>query len=192
MKVWSLRKPNVRLRMGAVAIALVISLVHVGKTADVKEYEIKAAFIYNFAKFVEWPEDAFGRADAPIIIGIVGKDPFGKMIDQAVEGRRANGRLVEIKRISWGSEVKTCHILFVSSSESGKVGQLGELVKNAPILTIGETPGFASRGGIVNFTEEEGKVRFEINADAAKRARLTISSKLLSLAKVVKDAPSKS
>ncbi len=192
MKVWNLRKPNVRLRRGAVVIALVISLVHVGKTADVKEYEIKAAFIYNFAKFVEWPEDAFGRADAPIIIGIVGKDPFGKMIDHAVEGRRVNGRTVEIKRVNWGAEVKTCHILFVSSSESGKMGQLSELVKNAPILTIGETPGFASRGGIVNFTEEEGKVRFEINADAAKRARLTISSKLLSLAKVVKDAPSKS
>lgn len=173
-------------------LALSVFLVSVGKTADVKEYEIKAAFIYNFAKFVEWPEDAFGRADAPLIIGIVGKDPFGKMIDHAVEGRRANGRTVEIKRVNWGAEVKLCHILFVSSSESGKMGQLSELVKNAPVLTIGETPGFASRGGIINFTEEEGKVRFEINVDAAKRARLTISSKLLSLAKVVKDAPSKS
>jgi hypothetical protein len=178
--------------MGAVSLALMISLARVGATADVKEYEIKAAFIYNFAKFVEWPEDAFGRADAPIVIGIVGKDPFGKMIDQAVEGRRANGRPVEIKRVNWGAEVKTCHILFVSSSESGKMGQLSELIKNAPVLTIGETAGFASRGGIVNFTEEGGKVRFEINVDAAKRARLTISSKLLSLAKVVKDAPSKS
>lgn len=192
MRVWYLSKSNIRFPLWAVLLALIASFVCVGKTADVKEYEIKAAFIYNFAKFVEWPEEAFGRADAPLIIGILGKDPFGKMIDQAVEGRRVHGRPMEIKRVNWGAEVRTCHILFVSSSESGKIGQLSELVKNAPILTIGETPGFASRGGIINFTEEEGKVRFEINADAAKRARLTISSKLLSLAKLVKDAAPKS
>jgi hypothetical protein len=151
------------------------------------EYEVKAAFIFNFAKFVTWPATAFEKNDSPIVIGIVGKDPFGSVMDQIVKGKTVDERPFVIKRLKWGAEMKECHILFVSSSEKNKLGQMPELLKDAPVLTVSETPGFAKKPGMINFFMEEDKVKIEINADAAKRAKLTISSRLLSIVKIVKD-----
>jgi hypothetical protein len=162
-------------------------LVASAETSRPDEYEVKVAFIYNFAKFVEWPDKAFEGASSPIVIGIVGRDPFNSAIDAAVKGRHVNGRPFTVKRLKWGPEMRNCHILFVSSSEKDKVKELPELLKGAPVLTIGETPGFAKCGGIINFVMENDNVRFEINVEAAKRAHLTISSRLLNLAKIVSD-----
>jgi|SRR5579872_898766 len=159
---------------------------HADSDSD-REYAVKAAYIYNFARFVDWPADAFPRPDAPFVIGIVGKDPFGSIIDHAVQGKSINGRPFVVRRLKLDQDLRQCHILFVSASEKDKIGRLLAAVGGAPILTVGETPGFACRGGIVNFRIERGTVRFEINPDTAKRVRLTISSRLLGLARIVKD-----
>ncbi len=151
-----------------------------------QEYPLKAAFIYNFAMFTEWPNDASDPSDALFVIGILGEDPFGTAMDRAVEGKKIKGRPVVIKRLNWGSSLRDCHILFVSSSEKSKLAELDHVVAGRSILTISEGPAFAKQGGIISFFLEENKIRFEINVEAAKRANLQLSSKLLSLAKIVK------
>ncbi|HEX2711650.1 MAG TPA: YfiR family protein [Candidatus Acidoferrales bacterium] len=151
------------------------------------EYQIKAAFLYNFAKFVEWPADAFADPHAPLVLGIVGEDPFGSVLDKLVLDKTVNGRGLLIKRLKHGPDLRNCHILFVSSSERKRVAQILESLQGASVLTVGETQRFAQSGGVIDFILEENKVRFEINSDAAARARLNISSKLLALARIVTD-----
>ena len=152
------------------------------------EYLIKAGFIYNFAQLVQWPSAAFSQADSPIVIGILGTDPFGTSIDRVVENKKLDGRNLIVKRLRWSKDLKDlteCNILFISSSEKEHVADVINMIKWLPILTIGETPGFAARGGIINLTLEDNKVRFEVNIGAAKQANLNISSRLLALAKIV-------
>jgi len=157
-------------------------------SAASSEYLIKAGFIYNFAQLVQWPSAAFSQADSPIVIGILGTDPFGTSIDRVVENKKLDGRNLIVKRLRWSKDLKDlteCNILFISSSEKEHVADVINMVKWLPILTIGETPGFAARGGIINLTLEDNKVRFEVNIGAAKQANLNISSRLLALAKIV-------
>jgi uncharacterized protein DUF4154 len=157
-------------------------------SAASSEYLIKAGFIYNFAQLVQWPSVAFSQADSPIVIGILGTDPFGTTIDRVVENKKLDGRNLVVKRLKWGKDLKDlkdCNILFVSSSEKEHIPDLVNMVKWLPILTIGETPGFATRGGIINLTLQDNKVRFEVNIEAAKQANLNISSRLLALARIV-------
>ena len=156
--------------------------------ADSSEYLIKAGFIYNFAKFVEWPSAAFSQADSPIVIGILGTDPFGNVLDRIVEDKKIGPRGFVVRRYKWGKDVKDlkdCKILFVSSSERAHIDEILQSVKGFPILTVGETPGFAERGGVIRFTLEDNRVRFEVNVDAAHQADLNISSRLLTLAKII-------
>ena len=163
----------------------------VSDTSDSSEYLIKAGFIYNFAKFVEWPSTAFADADAPIVIGVVGVDPFGSLIDRIVEDKKIGSRGFVVKRFKWGKDLrdlKDCKILFVSPSEKGHIDEILQLVKGLPILTVGETPGFAERGGIIRFTLEDNRVRFEVNVEAARQVNLNISSRLLTLAKIISPA----
>jgi len=154
-------------------------------TSDTSEYLIKAGFTYNFAKLMDWPANAFPQANSPIVIGVMGADPFGGTLDQVLQGKQANGREFVVKHLKWGMDYKDCDILFVSSSESIHVDEILKSVHGLPVLTIGEMPGFAQRGGIINFILEDNKVRFEVNVDAAKTANINISSRLLSLAKIV-------
>jgi hypothetical protein len=151
------------------------------------EYLIKAGFIYNFAQLVQWPSTAFLQTDSPIVIGILGTDPFGATIDRVIENKKLDGRNVVVKRLKWNKDLnlKDCNILFVSSSEKEHLAEVINTVKWLPILTIGETAGFATRGGIINLTLEGNKVRFEVNVEAAKQANLNISSRLLALARIV-------
>jgi len=158
--------------------------------SDSSEYLIKAGFTYNFAKLVQWPAGAFSQSDSPIVIGILGVDPFGKTIDQVLDGKKVNNRVFVIRRLKWGAELKDCNILFVSSSEAAHEDEIIKQIKGMPILTIGESPSFARRGGIINFTLEDNKVRFEVNVEAAKQADLNISSRLLSLAKIIQQTAS--
>ena len=158
------------------------------ENSDSSEYLIKAGFIYNFAKLVEWPTTAFAQSDSPIVISILGDDPFGTTLDRIVADKKINGRGFVVKRLKWASglkDLKDCNILFVSSSEKEHMDSVVDAMKWLPILTIGDGPGFARRGGIMNFTLEDNKIRFEVNVEAAKHADLTISSRLLTLARIV-------
>src|ERR1700737_1935694 len=182
-------------RVGSlIAITCLLSAMALGSHAegldpsDSSEYLIKAGFIYNFAKLVEWPTTAFAQPDSPIVIGILGDDPFGVTLDRIVADKKINGRGVSVKRLKWSrdlKDLKDCSILFLSSSEKEHIDSVVDAMKSLPILTIGDASGFAKRGGIINFTLEDNKVRFEVNVEAAKRADLTISSRLLTLAKIV-------
>lgn len=152
---------------------------------EVSEYQVKAAFLYNFTKFVQWPADVFSDEKSPIIIGLIGEDPFGSALDRAVRGKSVRGRQLTVKRLKWGENLKDCHLIFIGSSERKRAAQILKILKGASVLTVGEMEHFNQQGGIINFISENQRVRFEINADAAGQARLTISSKLLSLARNV-------
>jgi hypothetical protein len=162
-----------------------------GDASDSSEYLIKAGFIYNFAKFVEWPSTAFAEPDSPIVIGVLGTDPFGDIINHVVEGKKIGTRGFVIRRFKWSKDLKDqkdfkeCRILFVSSSEKLHFEEIVEAVKGLPILTVGETPGFAERGGMIRLMLEDNRVRFEVNVDAAHVGNLNISSRLLTLARII-------
>lgn len=185
-------------RLGILIVALGMALNWTSAAAaqavdppDASEYLIKAGFIYNFAKFVEWPATAFSQPDSPIMIGVLGADPFGSVLDHLVEDKKIGPRGFVVKRYKWGKDLKDlkeCKILFVSASEKAHIDEIVQAVKGLPILMVGETPGFAERGGIIRFTLEDNRVRFEINVDAAHQADLNISSRLLTLAKIIPQA----
>jgi len=189
-------------RLGILIVALGLTLNWTSTAAaqavdppDASEYLIKAGFIYNFAKFVEWPSTAFSQPDSPIMIGVLGTDPFGSVLDRLVEDKKIGQRGFVVKRYKWGKDLKDlkeCKILFVSASEKAHIDEIVQAVKGLPILMVGETPGFAERGGIIRFTLEDNRVRFEINVDAAHQADLNISSRLLTLAKIIPQAAASS
>jgi hypothetical protein len=162
------------------------------ETSGSSEYLIKAGFIYNFANLVQWPASSFAQPDSPIVIVILGEDHFGSTLDHVLDGKKVNSRPFVIKRAKSIAELqrvlgpqKDCQILYVSSSEMPRLGDAIQMLKGAPVLTIGETAGFAKNGGIINLVLEDNKVRFEVNVRAAKDADLNISSRLLALARIV-------
>jgi hypothetical protein len=150
-----------------------------------KEYDLKAAFLYHLAQFVEWPSDAFPTEETPLVIGVFGTDPFGKVLDEIVRDEVVKNRKLDVQRYRTMEEIKVCHILFISQSEAGRLDQIFSSIKDRNILTVGDTEGFAQRGGMVRFRTEKNKIRLRINIDAAKAAGLTISSKLLRAAEVI-------
>ena len=152
------------------------------------EYEVKAAFIYNFAKYVRWPEASTSEARKPFVIGVIGRDPFGQALDDAIRGQSLQGRAVSVKRFGKVEEIADCDILFISSSEKNNLPRILEVLHEAPVLTIGDMDRFAERGGMINLTTEEKRVRFEINVEAAERAGLKPGSQLLRLARIVADS----
>jgi hypothetical protein len=156
--------------------------------ASAPEYEVKAAFIYNFAKFVEWPEGAFSSGNAAINLCVTDEGPSMKAFE-SVRGKTVKGREIVVGQCDEIQDIAACHILFVSSSGKKRPGQVLEAVKGRRILTVGDEKGFARLGGIINFITVDNKISFEINPDAAKRAGLEISSKLLKLAEIVREEP---
>jgi hypothetical protein len=153
---------------------------------EFEEYRVKAAFLYNFAKFVEWPAQSFKGPDDPIAICVAGQNPFGHMLEETVKGKTLEGRPFVVRNLPDAKQAGGCHVLFVSSSERKKVGSILESIRTPGVLTVGESEGFAMDGGVINFKLESGKVRLEINPDAAAKAGLSIRSNLLSLAQIVK------
>lgn len=154
------------------------------QTPQVREYQIKALFLFNFTQFVEWPSDAFSEPNAPLVIGILGADPFGPYLDETIANEEANGHPLIIDRYRNMEEVKTCHILFINSQEINKVA-LNESLKERSILTVSDAPNFIQEGGMIRFFIKSNKIQFQINPNAAKMAGLNISSKLLRLAEIV-------
>jgi hypothetical protein len=153
------------------------------------EYQVKAAYLYNFLKFIEWPPEAFKSESAPFVVGIMGDNSFSETIEQTIKGKSIKGRQLEVKRLKWGQGLRICHILYVSSYEQRHLAQILQITKGASILTIGEMDQFTEQGGIINLTMEENKVYFEINLGAAEQSQIKISSKLLALAKNIKGGP---
>ncbi|MHC1764282.1 MAG: YfiR family protein [Verrucomicrobiia bacterium] len=145
-----------------------------------REYDIKAVFLLNFAQFVEWPPQAFARTNSPFVIGVLGvADPFGRTLDEVVEGETVRGREIRAKRFRRLEEVDVCHILFLSASEERRAGEILAALKDRPILTVGDMDRFVSRGGMIKLYTEAGKVRLRINHEAARAAGLALSAKLL-------------
>lgn len=151
---------------------------------DSTEYLIKAGFIYNIARFVEWRDGQALSQD--LILWILGEDPFGDSI-RAIEGQTVNGRRLVVHRAASLEAVKKCHILFICPSEREHMEGVLRSLQGSPVLTIGDTPGFARMGGIINLIKVGGSIRFEANVEAAGRAGLVLSSELLKLAIIVKN-----
>ena len=149
------------------------------------EYQVKAAYLFNFLKFVEWPEDAFPDPLAPIVIGISGDDPFGNALAQVIIGKTVQGRDLVIHKYHSGEDMRGAHILFIGPSEKKRLPQILSSLRGSSVLTVADTEGFLEEGGMIQFLSENNRVRFAINVDASSRAKLKMSSKLLSLAKVV-------
>ncbi|HEV8538618.1 MAG TPA: YfiR family protein [Bacteroidota bacterium] len=168
------------------ALAGFTTLIGFAQSRPPTEYQIKAVFLFNFTRFIEWPAN-WGRENQPICIGILGEDPFGSTLDNTIKGKTINGRGLTIKRSREFQDLRGCQILFVSSSEKRDLPKIFERLGNASMLTVGETNNFATSGGMINFVLEDEKVHFEINVDAAERAGLRVSSQLLKLAHLVSD-----
>lgn len=151
------------------------------------EYEVKAAMLYNFARFVEWPAQVLGSASDPLVVGVLGLDPFGAILDNTLKGVTVNGRHMVVRRFASVAELKVCHILFVSSSETKSLPAVTQMFERSAVLTVGDMERFARQGGMIGFILDGKKVRFEINLDAAESAGLKISSKLLQLATVTRN-----
>jgi hypothetical protein len=154
------------------------------------EYELKAAFLYNFIKFTEWPVEELGKSAEPFIIGVLGKDPFGAALDKVIEGEIIHNKVIVARRFERMDETAaSSHVLFISSSEESNLPGVLKILGGQSALTVSEIENFARRGGVINLKKENNKVVFEINLDAAKRAKLTMNAQLLKLAKIVKGAP---
>jgi hypothetical protein len=149
------------------------------------EYQVKAAYLFNFLKFVEYPNESFMDPLAPIVIGVIGDDPFGNALPQVVIGKTVQGRDLVIRVYRSGEDLRGAHILFISASERKRLPMILSSLRGSSVLTVADTEGFLEAGGMVQFLNENGRVRFAINVDATGRAKLKMSSKLLSLAKVV-------
>ena len=147
------------------------------------EARLKSAFIFNFAKFVEWPANAFSEPNSPLVVGIIGKDTLGSALDQVIQGKAVNGRPIVVRRFAVGQEVQPCHILFVSSKNDANLAQILQRARGASILTVGETEGFLKAGGIIRFVVVENRLQFEISSANAAGSGLKISSKLLQLSR---------
>ena len=150
-----------------------------------KEYQIKAVFLFNFVQFVEWPASAFPGPTAPIRIAVFGDDPFAGSLEAAVQGEKVRNRSLVIERVRRLEDATECHVLFVCASERMQIGPIISFFSGRPVLTVGDMSDFARRGGIINFYLEGQKVRFEINRAAAQRTGLKLSSQLLGLARLV-------
>ena len=150
------------------------------------ESRIKAAFLYHFTQYVDWPTDRFKAEDDPFAIAILGRDPFGEELDRAVKDKSVKTHPIQVRRSDSLKDLDSCPLLFLSRSESRKWPEIRKALAGKAVLTIGEWENFAATGGAIGFFVEENKVRFEINPEAAERHGLKVSSRLLKLARIVK------
>ena len=150
-----------------------------------KEYQIKAVFLFNFSQFIQWPS-ASADSHRPFRIGVLGDDPFDGFLDNTVRGEKVSGRPLVIQRYASPKEVKDCQILFISRSESGRLGDILTGLKGRSILTVGDSEGFIKNGGVVRFLTRGNRIHLRISPEAAKRVNLNISSKVLRLAEIAR------
>ncbi|HEX4585919.1 MAG TPA: YfiR family protein [Burkholderiaceae bacterium] len=177
------------LRLGAALTALVcaffcLSSPRPAQAEPLAEYEIKAAFIYNFAKFVQWPATAFAQPQAPLMVCVIGDDAFGSALD-TIDHKVAQGHELRLRRRVHLEDARSCHILFVARTERARLTQVVRAVSGLSVLTISDMDRFAEAGGVIGLYELDSNVHFSINQDQARRALLQINSQLLKLARIV-------
>jgi uncharacterized protein DUF4154 len=172
------------------------TLFHAGSARSVdaqnnptSEYAVKAAFLFHFAQFVDWPDGTFQEAGSPLVYCTIGADPFHGALEASLLGKKVGEHGFQVRHAKQVSEIQGCHVLFIGDDDKGKLASVLETVKRSPILTVGESERFVNQGGMIGFSLEENKIRFEINVESAEKAQLRISAKLLALAKVVIGRP---
>ena len=189
---YSMAKRYLYLLLALIAFAAAVVLAPLPARADdaahEREYLIKAAFLYNFARFTEWPDSAFA-ADG-LRVCVLGDDPFGETLG-SIAGKTIRGREVQIEHLTDAADAKRCQVLFVGASEGARLAEVIGAIRELPILTIADMPDFATSGGIINLKTVENRIRFEINISAAERAGLKFSSKVLRLADLVSSQASR-
>jgi hypothetical protein len=149
------------------------------------EYRVKAAFLYNFARFVTWPADS-PRTSEAVVIGILGKDPFGALLDSTVLGKTVGGKPFKVRRIPWEGDITGCHLVFIAASERRHAERAIAELNGSAVLTVGETDDFLDAGGMIGFVIEDEAVRIDMNLDAARKAGLEVSSQLLLVARTIR------
>jgi len=152
------------------------------------EYKFKAAYLYNFLQFIEWPETAFATKSSPVVIGIFSQDPLARELGQLVEGESINGRKIIVQNYRTTRNIKECNVIFIPGSQEGQIGTILSALDDLSVLTVSEVEGFAQNGGAINFYVQDNKLRFEINPDVLKKVNLKASSRLLRLARIVEPA----
>jgi len=202
-KRWGLRNPGYEIRRGRVrhlhsrfAIGALAVLLFVAGARWVSaqanpssEYQVKAAFLFHFAQFVDWPPEAFKDAASPLTYCTVGEDPFHGGLDTSMNGKMIGTRPVRVLHFKRAQDIQSCEVLFLGAQEQKSIPAALANLKGNPVLTVGESEHFAKDGGMIGFFLEDNKVRFEINLDAAEHAKLKISARLLTLAKTVIGGP---
>jgi hypothetical protein len=153
-----------------------------------REYAVKSAFLYNFAKFVDWPPESFKNETSPLVLGIVGVDPFGAVLE-TLKDKSVKGRKLIIRRLPRLETFEDCQILFISSSEKGNLRAMLTTIKNHNILTVSDIDRFAYQGGMIGLVMVDNNINFEINLEMVQRSKLKVSSQLLKLAKIIQGAP---
>jgi hypothetical protein len=170
-------------------IALLVSLATSTRcgayAAAPSEYEVKAVFLFNFSQFVSWPPAAFDRSDAPMVIAVLGTDPFGRELDAIVKGERVGAHPLEVRRYRHVSEIKDCHILFIDRSEAAELGEIVQTLRGRSILTVSDIDDATRAGVMIGLVTQSDRIRLRINVAAARAGGLTISSKLLRPAQIV-------
>ncbi|TMB86913.1 MAG: YfiR family protein [Chloroflexi bacterium] len=183
------RRRGVRRVAEAAILASALLLVRgaglAGQTVQAPEYQVKAMFLFNFAQFVDWPAAAFADSATPLVIGVLGDDPFEGFLDQTIRREQVRGRGFQVQRYHNVGEIKTCHILFISRATGARLDEVLANLRNRPILTVSDDAGFAERGGMIRFVTDQHRIRLQINLGAAQAASLTVSSKLLRVADIV-------
>jgi len=172
------------LRISA-ALLLVCAARLGAQTGNASEAQVKAVFLFNFAQFVDWPPEAVPDSQAPLVIGILGGDPFGDFLDATVRGERRGARPFAVQRYQRVEDITRCDILFINRSAGAQPEEILARLKNRPILTVSDADRFAERGGMIRFVTDRSRIRLQINPEAAEAAHLTISSKLLRVSEVI-------
>jgi YfiR/HmsC-like len=165
--------------MPALFVGLALACSGLARSAESRQYDMKATFLLNFSQFVEWPAESFSTPQAPLVIGVLGEDPFGRELDDVTSGETVQGHPVAVERYARIEDVRPCHILFISSSEEARIARIMAALRGRNVLTVGDFENFVREGGVIRFVELGDKLRLHINLDAAKAANLDISSKLL-------------
>ncbi|MEX2301722.1 MAG: YfiR family protein [Bryobacterales bacterium] len=174
--------------MAFAALALALSLARPANAQPsnrgaVGEYQVKAAFLYHFAKFVEWPASA--KNGQTIEVCVLGSDPFGPALDFLLEDKTLQGKRFDVRRVNGTAEGQSCHVLFVAFEDKHELQSVVQTLSGSPVLTVGDSPDFSRAGGMIYLFVDESKVRFDINLAAAKHSGITISAALLRLARKV-------
>jgi hypothetical protein len=175
----------------SLAVACTLLLAPAARAQDAElEYKVKAAFLYNFISFVEWPAGKLAAKDTDVVVGCLPDDPAAPVLARALEGKTVEGRRIKLVVFKDTDDFRDCHLLFIGRARKDKVDDVLARLKQMPVLTVSEIDQFAQRGGMINFVRHERTFRFEINLGAAERSGLRISSKLASMATIIKTAPS--